>query len=612
MRDRLRFMAVYFCFWLSFFLVARIIFLAYHIQDTKDLTLETIFGVFQYGIKMDLSMSAYLCLLPYLWVSFSNFIKKGIFQKSIFVYTFFWIAVLILIVLVDLETYNIWTFRIDSTPLLYLKSPKEAFASIKSSPVFALLISFIVLLAVASNIVYRILANKIYDWKVIKAFPFLVYGVLISAVLIIPIRGGFGIAPMNHSSVYFSNVNFANIAALNAPWNFFSSIIHKNSNKVNPYTYLPRRDIEKNFDSLYFSSGKYPKVISDSVKKPNVLLIIWESFTEKALQKRINNQEITPYFSQWAKKGLYYSNMYASGDRTDKGLPAILSSYPAQPTESIIKTPTKSSSLPVLTDVFLKNGYATSFYYGGDAEFANMKSYLLKANFDKIIDVHDFPSELDDSKWGIKDEYLFNKHLNDFAQVGKKPFFSTMLTLSSHEPFDVAPHAIFTGTDVESKFMNSINYTDKCLNDFLTKAEKMPWWKNTLVIIVADHGHKMPISKSRKEDFRIPMLWTGGIIKKPLVVSKIGSQLDISKTLLAQLGMEHKQFEYSKNILDPKTPEWAHFVFNDGFGIVKGDQYVVFDNKGKIQIEGNVPKKSKLELAGKALLQKNFQDYLDR
>ncbi|MDP1817420.1 MAG: hypothetical protein Q8K92_23380, partial [Leadbetterella sp.] len=251
MRERLRFMLIYFAFWSIYFLAARVIFLSYHIEDSKTLTLETVFGIFWHGFRMDLSMAGYLCIFPFLWVTLSNFLNKSLFQSTIFSYTFFLIFIITLIIVVDLEVYNIWSFRLDATPLAYLKSPKEAWASVKNSPVIPLIISTILLVIVASSIVYRIIANKIYDWKHIKNFPFIIYGILMVGVLIIPIRGGFGIAPMNHSTVYFSKVNFANISAINAPWNFFSSIIHNSSNKVNPYTYLPKESLDTTIANLY-------------------------------------------------------------------------------------------------------------------------------------------------------------------------------------------------------------------------------------------------------------------------------------------------------------------------------------------------------------------------
>ncbi len=613
MRERIRFMFIYFLFWTLYFVIARVIFLSYHIQDSKNLTLETVFGIFSHGIKMDLSMAAYLCILPYILVTFANFIKNGTFQNTIFTYTFTAVTLVTFIIIVDLEVYNIWTFRLDATPLSYLSSPREAWASIANSPVFQLVLSAIILIALASNIVYRIIANRVYDWNVIKPFPFLIYGLLITGILIIPIRGGItNIAPMNHSSVYFSKNNFANISALNAPWNFFSSILHKNGNKVNPYTYLPKNNIEDIRKSLFSTGGNSPVLINKSIKKPNVIYIIWESFSSKNLGLKHKNVEVTPYMNKLRSESIYFSNIYASGDRTDKALPAILSGYPAQSTESIIKNPQKTASIPYISKDFYLQDYSTSFYYGGDTEFADIKSYLFNANFEKIVDFNDFPDELNTSKWGVHDEYVFNKFLEDNNADHKKPFFATLLTLTSHEPFEIPRKNRIEGQETTDKYLNAMHYTDEAFGEFLEKAKKTTWWNNTIIVVMGDHGHKLPVSMQRQDDFRIPLFLTGGAISTKLNISKVGSQLDVINTLYAQLGWKSNQYVFGKNIFDDKSKPWAHFCFNDGFGFVQNEQFVVFDNIGKKIIQSNVSDKSKILLSGKALQQYNFQDFLNR
>jgi phosphoglycerol transferase MdoB-like AlkP superfamily enzyme len=285
------------------------------------------------------------------------------------------------------------------------------------------------LLIIASYFVYRVIGHKINTWKSIKKMPFMAKAIFMTASLIIPIRGGFGIAPMNQSSVYFSENNYANIAAVNASWNFFSSLVNQNYVKVNPYTYLPNVDIELAMKELYPKENKSKFIIDEKIKKPNVVIIIWESFTEKVVDEKKNGVEITPYFNRLKNEGIYFSNTFASGDRTDKGLVSVLSGYPAQPTKSIIKEAKKTASLPILTKDFQKYGYSTSFYYGGDTEFANMKTYLYSADFQRIVELNDFPEEMYLTKWGVHDNNLFDKFLSEHTYSRKDPFFETILTI---------------------------------------------------------------------------------------------------------------------------------------------------------------------------------------
>lgn len=611
MKERLQFLLIYFGFWVIFFLSARIIFLGYHIEDAKVLTLETVFGIFWNGIRMDFSMAGYLSIIPFILVAFSNFIKKSRLENWFFSYTFACVLIISLIVVIDLQVFNTWGYRLDATPLHYLKSPKEAWASVSSSPLLQLFISFIILLIISSFIVYRIITKNINSWNHIENLPLIPLVLFFTASLIIPIRGGFQLAPINQSTVYFSNNNFANISAVNATWNFFFSVIKGSYDKVNPFTYLPKEILTNSIKELYFTKGNTEKVIKD-VQKPNVLIIVWESFTSKVVDKKVGDVEITPNFNLLKNEGLFFTNIYASGDRTDKGLPAILSGYPAQPTQSIIKEPNKSSKLPVLSNDFEKEGYSTAFYYGGETEFANIKSYLYNADFQRIVSKNDFDSKDWNSKWGTHDHVVYKRFLDDYR--GKSnPFFATLLTLSSHEPFEVPMQTKLKNEDEESQFLNAMNYADKSLGEFIEAAKKESWWQNTLVIIVADHGHRLPETSDKVEEFKIPMLWLGGVLEKNGVeVNKIASQTDIASTLLHQLGLNAYAYNWSKNIFDNSTLPWAFYTFNNGFGFIQPQKELVFDNVGKkvIQQKGNITTKE-FEL-GKSLMQRTFQDYLDK
>jgi phosphoglycerol transferase MdoB-like AlkP superfamily enzyme len=616
MKQRLQFLLIYFCFWVVYFLSARVIFLSYHIEDTKLLTLETVWGIFWNGIRMDFSMSGYLSVIPFLFVVVSNFIKKSRLENWIFSYTFIAVFIITLIVVIDLQVFNTWGYRLDATPLYYLKSPNEAWASISSSPIIQLFISFIILLIIASYIVYRIITRNIDNWNYIENIPFIPIAILCMLSLIIPIRGSLGISPMNQSTVYFSTNNFANISAVNAPWNFMSSIVNGTYDNVNPYTYLPKEKLTNAIKELFTTSNSTQYVFRKELKKPNVIFIIWESFTKKATEKLINGEEITPRFNTLKNEGIYFSNVYASGDRTDKGLPAVLSGYPAQTTTSIITEPNKSSKLPVLSKDFGENAYSTSFYYGGETEFANLKSYLYQADFQKIISKKDFDSKDWNSKWGAQDGAVYDRFLKEHSKMNQ-PFFSTILTLSSHEPFEVPIQTKFMGDDEESKFMNSMYYADQSLGKFIDESKKMSWWENTIIVIVADHGHRMPATGKKVDDFKIPMLWLGGgLDKQGIEITNVCSQIDIASTLLRQLNFNSYSYNWSKNIFDNKTKPWAFFAFNDGFGFIQQNsnqvKELIFDNVGKKIIEQKGDIRIKDQELGKALMQRMFQDYLDK
>jgi len=610
MRERLRFLLIYYAFWVVFFVFARILFLAYHIDDSRSLTLEQVYGIFRHGIRMDLAMAAYYSLLPFLWVTFSNFIDKGVFQNSFFSYTFILLTLTNLIVVADLEVYNTWNFRLDSTPLKFLSSPKEAYISVKSSPILRLLLSYILLLAMASIIVYRIVANKIYDWKRIGNFPFILYGLIMSTALLLPIRGGWGREPLKQSSVYFSTRNFANVSALNAPWNFFSSLLNRTSVNENPYSYLPRETLDNNLKSLFSRSENTDKVIR-TAEKSNVLLILVENLTGKVMDFRYNDVPVTPYLNRLKQEGIYFENMYAAADRTDKTVVSVLSAYPAQPREALSEFSDKIKKLPFLSSIFNDQGYSTQFYYGGDVSFLSLKPYLFASNFEKILEKGDFDGADDLSSLGAPDSTVYRKFLDDHGNHHSRPFFSTILTLSSHEPYGIPGSGLFAGATVQEQFYNSLHYADRSLEQFLEEARKQDWWDNTLVIILGNHGHKWPETGSKVDNFKVPMIWTGGLVKNGFTVKHVYSQLDVAATVLGQLGIPSREFGWSKNIFDKGTHPWAFFVFNDGFGYVNDRTPVLFDNVGRLVMDNPEAARSKELEAGKALMQRTYQSFLD-
>lgn len=613
MAAKFKFLLIYFLSWVIFFDLLRIIFLIYHFNKTKQLSFTTILSSFWYGLRMDMSVAAYIlapvCLFVLLSL-FIHFFRRLIIYK---VYTFVTLLLVALVSFFDLEIYSQWGFRIDATPLKFLSTPKEAFASVSHLPLLFLFIIFIICYALFyfcfKYILRRIFFQQQNKYRVATGVLLLLF----MASLIIPIRGGFQLAPLNQSSVYFSTNNYANHAAINASWNFLHSLVSKGASGKNPYKYFTDERAKQIADSLYsnrFGVGEPMKLLPEI--PISVIFIIWESFTEKAIHISIDNREITPQFNRLKKEGIYFSNLYASGDRTNKGIPAILSGYPAMPNTTIIHSPAKSERLPVLSRLFKEKGYYTPFFYGGEPEFANIKSYLLHGGFNPIIGKDDFASKDMNSKWGAHDGVVMNRVFEDLNK-SKKPFFATWLTLTSHEPFETPVSTVFAGSDNTTKFLNSLHYTDQVISDFIDKCSKEPWWNNTLVIITGDHGHPLPENGSKADDFRTPMLWIGGALsKKGVVIDKIASQLDIAETLSKQVGLRAGRFPFSKNILDTASKSWAFFTFNDGFGFVDSAGRLVFDNVGKLPIRQDGGSGAKETEAGKAMMQFVYEDFLKK
>ena len=266
-----------------------------------------------------------------------------------------------------------------------------------------------------------------------------------------------------------------------------------------------------------------------------------------------------------------------------------------------------------LVKILNENGYVSSFWYGGDINFANINSYLINSGFSQIINKEDFSPEFYNSKWGVHDHVLFNT-LRDSMAVMEEPFFRVVLTLSSHEPFDVPMEPVFEGRDELSRFRNSVYYTDRALGNFIDWAKTTEWWKKTLVILVADHCRlSYPEDLVYSENvFRIPMLWLGGAVQNPGTrVDRIGSQVDIPLVLANQMGLS-AEFPFSKDFLSEGSPEFAFYVYNEGFGFITDSSKVIYDHKlGQAVLSEGINPGRNLKL-GKAFLQVLYDDYMKR
>lgn len=601
------FIIKYWIGWIIFFEICRLVFLLVNFTKSANAGFNNFWGSLFYGCRMDMSMAAYITLPVCLFVIASILFKLLQKRAIYFIYSAIIAFPVLLLLFADIGLFNAWGARVGDGFLKYLLTPKEAYASVSHLPVFIIILSFIILYALLLFCLKKWLYKIFPSFTNVPKWSFVMVLVLMG-LFIIPLRGGLQLAPLNQSSVYFSKNNFSNLAAINPIWNFIHSVTHRASDNKNPFIVFNNITSKKIVDSLLSHGNNL--AIHNTQQKPNVILIIWESFTEKAIHTQKNGIAITPGFNQLKNEGIYFSNIYATGDRTDKGIVSVLSGYPAQPTTSIVKLPAKIVGLPFLPKNFTNNGYHTAFYYGGELEFANMKAYLLSSGFSKFTSIIDFDKNQQNSKWGAHDEVVMEKLFKDVI-AAPKPFFYTWLTLSSHEPFETPVETVIDGEDTESEFLNSLHYTDKVLFEFIERCKKQSWWQNTIVAIVADHGHSLPHTGTKEKDFHIPMLFLGGNIQ-PQQINTVGSQIDLPAILSYKTGLPFKQFTWSKNIMDSTVNDWAYFAFDNGFGFVNDSGHYIFDNIGQLSIASDGADTVALKTAGQAFLQQSFDDYLKR
>ena len=541
----------FFLFWLIFFFLERLIFLIYYSERISYLGINEIILTFWRALRLDVSMAGYVSVIPALvYISllfFPSFKFPKIVAKT---YVLFFVILFSIIAISNLNLYREWGSKINFRALdIAIESPKEAIASTSSSPVILMLSILFAFTILAIYLSSKVILYKITDRS--KSFGIrIILSFLTVSSLFLAIRGGWQLTPINQSMSYFSAEPVLNHAAVNTHWNLIQYILNNKFGNENPYKYFSQKQ-SKDIVSGLFKKPSEPTTKILDIDRPNIVLIILESYTARFIEDLGGEKDISPNFKILASEGILFENIYASSGRTDKGIVATLSAFPSQAIRSIMKQNDKQERLPAITQEFVENAYSSSFYYGGESEFFNMKSYILSHGYKKLIDKHSFDAKDMNSKWGAYDEKVFLKNLSDLDQE-KQPFFSTILTLTNHEPFELPSEPRFKGDDVDSKFRSTSFYTDSCLGAYINAAKQKNWYKNTLFVIIADHGHRIPgnLTEYDPDRYRIPLLFFGELIKpefKGTRVNKTGSQTDLAATLLNQLNIDSKRYFWSKD-----------------------------------------------------------------
>ena len=587
--------------------------------------------VMWHGLSLDLAMAGYLTVFPGLLLITMLWFHKKLIRPIL--NTYFLIASILgsFTLVLNIGLYPYWGFPLDSTPIFYFfTSPTDAMASISMLQVFL----FLLAIAATSIIGWFILripkVKKQYrsrysnygfgDFGSGRRFAYqddferhrFLYSLVLfvlTVALFIPIRGGFTVSTTNTGKAYFSQNTFLNHAAVNPLFSLFESLAHQ-TDFTKQYRFMSEQEADNIFAQMVSSSDHNTySLLSEEVRKngkPDILIVIMEGFANDLLPSVGTQKDVANCLDSIAQHGIYFPCFYTNTFRTDRGLVSILSGYPAQPTTSIMRYPAKSRNLASLARSLAKaRGYKSIYYYGGDVDFANQRSYLVSQGYEKIVSDSDFPIEDKLSKWGVHDHIVANRLLSDIRkeQNATHPMLRVFQTSSSHEPFDVPYNRL------KDKRLNAFAYTDSVVGSLLRQYYKLPRWKNTLVILVADHvgGYKEHLNNFDRSRYQIPFILTGGAIARPMNVKLIGSQHDIAATILGQLGIQHQDFLFSKNMMSDSTPKFAFFDVPDAFGMVSEENSIIYDNQSKRVVYDKGEQGFNLK-RGMAYLQKLYDD----
>ena len=607
MRRKLAFPIAVFAATVVMMAVQKPVFMAYYAVEAAGAGIRGWIDVLWHGLTLDMTVAGYVTALPILVTLLSLWLRlPGKVWRGVLTTWFVLVAVTTAVIFaVDVALYEHWGFRIDSTVLIYLADPEEAMASVD----FWLGVRQTLLAAAyAAGMIWvyrRILGvfdGRSVGWRVASLGSLAV--VMLAGFDFLAIRGGTGASVANVSKVYFSPTQCLNHAATNPVFSFLASLGDR-VDYADEYPFFDEAVRAAKFDALRGNgpaAGPTEPVLNTA--RPNVVIVILESFARTVMDAEVGGEPVMPYMQRLKGEGIWFENFFANSFRTDRGEVAILSGFPAQTRMSIMKLPAKSRNLPSIARSLAGEGYATSFAYGGDLNFTNQSSYMYATGWQELIWQKDLRFDAPAADWGYDDALMcdwFADRVIALSDAGK-PFLAGLLTLSSHTPFDV-PYSKF-----DDKVLNAMAFSDECVGKMIDRLKASPAWKDLLVVLVADHGYPYPRTLTYNEPLRhrIPMIWTGGAVARPRVVEDYAAQIDIAATLLAQLGVAHDDFDYSKDIFAPTPPrKFAYYTFNDGFGVVDASGEAVWDATAGRAVTATNPE---LLDVGRTMLQTTYTD----
>lgn len=501
----------------------------------------------------------------------------------------------------------------------YLKYPEEVFSMLFAGYKLELLAALLVLSAVAWPVYSRL--RKLTT----KAPPSVAWSAIPLAILALLVCVGAARSTLDHRPVSPSTVAFSPDTLVNSlPLNSLYSVgyaIYELSHEDAGFPYgevdaptsiateraamalPPERFTDEQIPTLHYQPATL------RAEKPLNLVIIIEESLGAEFVGALGGLPLTPNLDRWANKGIWFERLYATGTRSARGLEAIVTGFPPTTSQSVLKLGNAQQDFFTLGSFLRRQGYDTSFIYGGEAQFDNMKRFFANNGFATVIDKHDFINPVFYGSWGASDEDVFeNAHEKFLSQDPDQPFFSVLFTTSNHSPWEYPDGRIELYDAEKATVNNAVKYADYALGRFLDTASTSPYWQNTVFLVVSDHNSRVygadfvPV-----ERFHIPALIVGGGIE-PRHMSRLASQIDLLPTMLSLIGVSGSHPAPGIDLTRPDLetfPARAIMQYGDTQAYREDDRIVILRKGGEAVVygydDGNfVPMSQDSELIRKA------------
>jgi phosphoglycerol transferase MdoB-like AlkP superfamily enzyme len=601
-------------------------------QSDRVLAAHTLGQVFLQGLRFDLVLVGAL-LMPVALAMPLFFASGALLRLGKPLLLVYFVACFVGAVFMETATPSFIT-QFDARPnrlfVEYLVYPKEVGSTLLSG-YFPQLVAAVIAVALAVWLMQRTLRKALRGMRKVHWATAIAAAPVLFTLCFLAGRSTLDHRAVNPSTVALSTDPMVNDLALNSAYTVLYAIYQEHYELPGGFRYAPMPEEEvlrrvkdgMHVDAAAFDAGVIPTLHRQTATaaplRPKNLVIVLEESLGAEFVGALGGKPLTPRLDELSQQGLWFQNLFATGTRSVRGLEALVTGFTPTPTESVIKLGRSQRNFFSIAQLLRDQGYDTSFIYGGEGQFDNMRRFFMNNGFNSVVDEDDYVNPVFYGSWGVADEDVFTRADQEFAKSGERPFFSLVFTTSNHSPYDYPDGRIeLYDKDNPRTVNNAVKYADHALGEFFDRARTRPYWDDTVFLVVADHNSRVFGAKLVPvEHFHIPALILGGGIE-PAVYAPVASQIDLPPTLLSLIGVSAEHPMIGHDLTRPEFAAWpgrAILQYGDTQAYMEGNKLAilrrdlppaVFDYDGQVTL---TPAPPDPELIADAIAHANWSSW---
>ncbi len=537
-------------------------------QLDRVLSANMLGAVFLQGLRFDVVVVGFLLVFPSLllpvFATSTRMSRHG--RRALRGYFAATFAALLFLELTTPSFINQYDARPNEIFIEYLVYPKEVASTLFVAYRYQLLVAFVVI-GLATFALWRRLPLE-QPRRPMPVAAALLLTPALAVLCIFAMRSSFDHRAVNPSMVALSTDPLVNDLALNSTYSVLYALAEMRHEPQGGFRYgsmpeaeaLERVRAAMAIPRAAFVGGDIPTLHRQTATEPRArpqnLVIVLEESLGAEFVGALGGKPLTPNLDALAKQGWWLSNLYATGTRSVRGLEALITGFTPTPAPSVVKLGKSQRDFFSIARILRAAGYDTSFIYGGEGQFDNMRRFFMNNGFDLVIDEDAYVNPVFHGSWGVSDEDLFARAHEEFSKPRERPFFSLVFTTTNHSPYEYPAGRIEPYDADPYTVNNAVKYADHALGEFFASARASDYWNDTVFLVVADHNSRvLGAELVPVEHFHIPGLVLGGGIE-PAVYEPVASQIDLPPTLLSLIGLSSIHPMIGHDLTRPEFATW--------------------------------------------------------